>query len=141
MDILVRMRTAIIAGGTLLISASSGLTQDTSFGERLYHEKADCAFCHGPRGDGRGDPRSPGKAANLRTTILKREHLIEVITCGRPRTEMPHFDKYAYEDTACYGLTLAQVGDNKPPPPHAGSLNAREIAAVVDYILANFVGK
>jgi len=54
---------------------------------------------------------------------------------------MPHFDKYAYEDTACYGLTLAQVGDNKPPPPHAGSLNAREIAAVVDYILANFVGK
>ena len=110
MDILLAMKTIIIAGGALALSASSGLTQDTSFGERLYHEKADCAFCHGPKGDGRGDPRSPGKAANLRTTILKREHLIEVITCGRPRTEMPHFDKYAYEDTACYGLTLAQVG-------------------------------
>ena len=141
MDIPIEMKTVIIAGSALVISASAGLTQNTSFGERLYQEKADCAFCHGPLGDGRGDPRSPGKAANLRTTILKREHLIEVITCGRPRTEMPHFDKYAYDDTACYGVTLAQVGDGKPPPPHAGSLNAREIAAVVDYILATFVGK
>ena len=131
----------MIAGGLLVLSAGSAAAQDTSFGERLYHEKADCAFCHGPKGDGRGDPRSPGKAANLHTTILTREHLIEVITCGRPSTEMPHFDKYAYEDTPCYGLTLAQVGDKKPPPPHAGSLNAREIAAVVDYILATFVGK
>ena len=141
MDILSGVTTVIIAGGALVMSAGASLAQDTSFGERLYQEKADCAFCHGPQGDGRGDPRSPGKAANLHTTILKREHLIEVITCGRPRTEMPHFDKYAYEDTACYGLTLAQVGDGKPPPPHAGSLNAREITAVVDYILATFVGK
>jgi hypothetical protein len=30
--------------------------------------------------------------------------LIEVIACGRPGTEMPHFDKYAYEDNDCYGL-------------------------------------
>jgi mono/diheme cytochrome c family protein len=141
MNVLPGVKAIITAGSALVWSASSGLAQDTSFGERLYHEKADCAFCHGPLGDGRGDPRSPGKAANLRTTTLKREHLIEVVTCGRPRTEMPHFDKYAYEDTACYGLTPAQVGDGKPPPPHAGSLNQREIAAVVDYILTTFVGK
>jgi mono/diheme cytochrome c family protein len=141
MNIVMQMKAVIVAGGALALFASSAPAQDTSFGERLYHEKADCAFCHGPQGDGRGDPRSPGKAANLRTTPLKREHLIEVVTCGRPRTEMPHFDKYAYEDTACYGLTLAQVGTDKPPPPHAGSLNQREIAAVVDYILATFVGK
>src|SRR5215475_10079690 len=73
--------------------------QDVSFGDRLFHEKADCQFCHGPNGDGRGDPRSPGRAANLHETILNRAQLIEVIACGRPATEMPHFDKYAYEDS------------------------------------------
>src|SRR5262249_55500121 len=39
----------------------SAFAQDVSFGDRLYHEKADCQFCHGPDGDGRGDPRSPGQ--------------------------------------------------------------------------------
>src|SRR5437763_13567799 len=82
----------VISAATLVTARAAALAaaQDVSFGERLFQDKADCAFCHGPQGDGRGDPRSPGKAANLRTTILKREHLIEVITCGRPRTEMPH---------------------------------------------------
>jgi hypothetical protein len=36
--------------------------------------------------------------------------LIEVIACGRPGTEMPHFDKYAYEDKTCYGATAADPG-------------------------------
>jgi len=65
--------------------------------------KADCQFCHGIDGDGRGDPRSPSRAANLHETCLNREPLIDVIAGGRPGTEMPHFDKYAYEDTNCYG--------------------------------------
>jgi hypothetical protein len=54
---------------------------------------------------------------------------------------MPHFDKYAYEDTKCYGLSVADVGKDMPPPPHSTSLTQREIAAVADYILATFVGK
>jgi len=37
MDIRSGLKVIIIAGGTLVISAGSGLTQDTSFGERLYH--------------------------------------------------------------------------------------------------------
>ena len=78
---------------------------NVSFGDRLYHDKADCQFCHGVNGDGRGDPRSPGKAPNLHETKLNRDQLIEVIGCGRPATEMPHFDKYAYEDKSCYGLS------------------------------------
>jgi hypothetical protein len=77
--------------------------QSPSFGQRIYQDKADCQFCHGPDGDGRGDPRSPGKAPDLRKTALVREQLIDVIACGRPATEMPHFDKYAYEDKSCYG--------------------------------------
>ena len=52
----------------------------------------------------------PDRAANLRETRLNREQLIEVIACGRPGTEMPHFDKYAYEDTDCYGLKGKDLG-------------------------------
>src|SRR6201999_3407793 len=92
------------------ILSSPAWAQDTSFGQRLYQDKADCQFCHGIDGDGRGDPRSPGQAANLHKTILNREQLIEVIACGRPATEMPHFDKYAYEDKSCYGRAATDLG-------------------------------
>ena len=115
--------------------------QDTSFGQRLFQDKADCQFCHGIDGDGRGDPRSPGRAANLHETLLNRDQLIEVIACGRPGTEMPHFDKYAYDDTDCYGLKGKNLGNDAARDPHSTSLTKREIEAVVDYILAKFVGK
>jgi hypothetical protein len=116
-------------------------TYAQSFGDRLYHDKADCQFCHGVNGDGHGDPRSPGKAPNLHATKLTREQLIEVITCGRPASEMPHFDKYAYDDKSCYGLSAAELGKNIPPDPHSTPLTRREIEAVTDYVLATFVGK
>ena len=135
------MKILIVAAAALVLLTGAAPAQDVSFGERLYQEKADCQFCHGPDGDGRGDPRSPGKAPDLRKTVLQREHLIEVISCGRPGTEMPHFDKSAYEETNCYGLTVAQVGKDMPPHPHSNSLTQREIAAVVDYVLKVFVRK
>jgi mono/diheme cytochrome c family protein len=115
--------------------------QDGSFGGRLYHEKADCQFCHGINGDGRGDPRSPGRATDLRATKLDREQLIEVIRCGRPGSQMPHFDKYAYEAKECYGLSLAELGKQIPPDPHSTSLTKREIEVLADYILATYKGK
>jgi mono/diheme cytochrome c family protein len=135
--------------GCLLVLPAVGLTilslpasaQDTSFGQRLYQDKADCQFCHGIDGDGRGDPRSPGQAANLHKTILNREQLIEVIACGRPGTEMPHFDKYGYEDRTCYGRTASELGTDTPHDPHSTSLTMREIEAVADYVFARFVGK
>jgi mono/diheme cytochrome c family protein len=131
----------IVATAALVSLTGAASAQNVSFGERLYQEKADCQFCHGPDGDGRGDPRSPGKAPDLRKTILQRDHLVEVISCGRPGTEMPHFDKSAYEETDCYGLSVGQVGKDMPPPPHSNSLTQREISAVADYVLARFVGK
>jgi mono/diheme cytochrome c family protein len=115
--------------------------QDRSFGDRLYHEKADCQFCHGIDGDGRGDPRSPGRAPDLRATKLDREQLIEVIRCGRPGSQMPHFDKYAYEAKECYGLSAAELGQHVPPNPHSTSLTMREVEAVADFILATYKGK
>ena len=131
---------AMVVAGSFV---SNGLThaQDVSFGQRLFQDKADCQYCHGVDGDGRGDPRSPGQAANLHKTILNREQMIEVIACGRPGTEMPHFDKFAYEDKSCYGRTAAELGADTPHYPHSTSLTKREIEAVADYIFVKFVGK
>jgi len=134
--------TLIIAAVTITTAAVGVLhAQNVSFGQRLFQDKGDCKFCHGENGDGRGDPRSPGAASNLHNTKLTREQLIEVIACGRPATEMPHFDKYAYEEKNCYGLSADELGQKIPPDPHSTSLNRREIEAVVDYIVATFVGK
>lgn len=135
----------LLSGALLLfagLQASAVMAQDVSFGQRLFQDKADCKFCHGAEGDGRGDPRSPGAGANLHKTILDKQQLVEVIACGRPATEMPHFDKFAYDDdTPCYGMKSADIGADKPPDPHSTSLTRREIEAVADYILRTFVGK
>jgi len=133
--------SALTVAAVLPLSVAPAWTQDTSFGQRLFQDKADCQFCHGIDGDGRGDPRSPGRAANLHETHLNRDQLVEVIACGRPGTEMPHFDKYAYDDTDCYGLKGKDLGNDAARDPHSTSLTKREIEAVVDYILAKFVGK
>ena len=130
---------AVFLSATL--SLSTAHAQDVSFGDRLFHEKADCQFCHGPNGDGLGDPRSPGRAADLHETKLTRAQLIEVIACGRPATEMPHFDKYAYEDSNCYGLGGKDLGGDAPREPHSTPLTKREIEAVADYVIKTFVGK
>ena len=61
-----KLLAAAIAISVLPLAADA---QDVSFGSRLFHDKADCAFCHGINGDGRGDPRSPGQAADLHKTI------------------------------------------------------------------------
>ena len=136
-----RLSSAFLTAAALTIAAYPASAQDVSFGQRLFQEKADCQFCHGPEGDGRGDPRSPGKASDLHKTMLAREQLIEVVTCGRVGTEMPYFDKYAYEERKCRGLSEADLGKDMPPVPHSNSLTQREIAAVVEYILTRFVGK
>ena len=135
----IRFSLTIVAA-TLLLLPDLAVAQDTSFGQRLFQDKADCQFCHGSNGDGRGDPRSPGRAANLHETHLNRDQLIEAIACGRPGTEMPHFDKYAYEDTDCYGLKGKNLGNDAARDPHSTSLTRREIEAVADYVLAKFVG-
>jgi cbb3-type cytochrome c oxidase subunit III len=129
---------AMMAG---MFTIGGACAQDYSFGKRIFEEKGDCQFCHGINGDGRGDPRSPGRAANFHETTLTRAQMIEVIACGRPGTEMPHFDKYAYEDTDCYGLKGKDLGADMPHDPHSTSLAKREIEAVTDYIFATFVGK
>src|SRR5467141_475173 len=137
----ISIRQGVVAIVALLASVDLACAESASFGQRLYQDKADCKFCHGPDGDGRGDPRSPGKASNLHKTTLNRDQLIEVIACGRPASEMPHFDKYAYEDSDCYGLKGKDLGNDAPRDPHSTPLTRREIEAVADYVIKTFVGK
>jgi mono/diheme cytochrome c family protein len=134
-----RLRLAVAALAIALPVTAPGET--ASFGNRLFHEKADCQFCHGVNGDGHGDPRSAGKGSDLHATKLDRQQLIEVIRCGRPGAEMPHFDKYAFEDDSCFGLSAAQLGAQMPPEPHSTSLTLREIEALADYILTTYKGR
>jgi hypothetical protein len=135
---LVRLGLATL---TVVVASIAAVGQERPPGHRIYMEKADCQFCHGWAGNGQGDPRSPGLAANLRESALTKEQMIEVVACGRPGTAMPHFDRFAYTDNRCYGLTAQDLGPQTPTPPHSTSLNAREIETVVDYVLATFVGK
>ena len=111
------------------------------FGKTIYADKANCASCHGWAGDGQGDPHAHGVAAKLRASQLNRVQLIEVIACGRPGTQMPHFNGYAYADDICYGLKEADVeGSGTKPPEPPQNLQPHEIEAVADYLLAKIIG-
>jgi mono/diheme cytochrome c family protein len=139
----------IISAGVVstLVCLAIGATVATShaddfaFGRRLFLDKAQCLYCHGWAGDGAGEPQSNGAAANLRVSPLKREQLIEVITCGVPGKAMPHFDDEAYTDKRCYGVTEAELGRDTPALPPGSTLNKREIEAVADYLLAKVLGR
>jgi mono/diheme cytochrome c family protein len=134
---LLRLATLI----ALSVTALPARADDFAFGRRMFLDKAQCSYCHGWAGDGAGEPQSSGAAANLRITTLKRDQLIEVITCGIPGKAMPHFDEDAYTDKRCYGVTDAELGRDTPALPPGSTLNKREIAAVADYLLAKVVGR
>src|SRR5262245_43141166 len=94
------LRAAAVALGATIacVAALPASAQQVDLGFRTYKMKVECGRCHGWAGDGvQDDPRAP-KGANLRKTTLDRDGLIEVIKCGRPGTEMPHFDERAYTD-------------------------------------------
>jgi mono/diheme cytochrome c family protein len=102
-------------------------------GQRIWLSKGGCPFCHGWAADGSGDAHSDGPAPSLRVTQLNLEQLREVIKCGRPGAQMPHFDAFAYTDDRCYGVTAAELGEDTPQDPPT-PLQPHEINAVADYI-------
>jgi hypothetical protein len=42
----------IVAAAVIVLGSGAAQTQDLSFGQRLFRDKADCQFCHGINGDG-----------------------------------------------------------------------------------------
>ena len=111
--LLTPLSAAPIASSALADSAAANETVD---GAKVYLEN--CSICHGDAGDGntrtQGSLRPPPR--NFTTVSaaveLTRERMILSVTHGRPGTGMM---------------------------PHKDRLSEQEIAAVVDYIRANFM--
>ena len=135
------MRATLLGVLMIVGSATAGAQEDFSYARRLYLDKAQCSYCHDWSGDGAGEGQSNGGAANLRQSRLNRALLVMTIQCGRPGTAMPHFDEAAYTDKRCYGVTEAELGSRTPALPPGSTLQAREIEAIADYLLAKFAGR
>jgi|ERR1700719_1621525 len=131
-------RTAILVlsfGAALSISAFAQDAAQLAAGEEAW-DKAGCLQCHGSSGEGGAGGEFPA-GPSLRKAKLDRVALTETISCGLPGTQMPGWLDGAYTQRSCYGFP------NGPAP--AGTdlspvLNANEIEALVDYLLAKVVG-
>jgi hypothetical protein len=115
---------------------------DVAAGMRLFHRDAHCQACHGWAGDGRKMDNQMPDGADLRASALDRMALILTIKCGRPGTDMPAFDKFAYSDGRCYGLKAADLTarhlDMFDPP---ATLAPNEVENLADFLMAKVVGK
>jgi cytochrome c553 len=115
---------------------------DIAEGMSLYQQKGNCQACHGWAGDGRKMDNEMPAGANLREVRLNRSALVVIIKCGRPGTNMPAYDKYAYSDGRCFGMKQAELKalpTHMPDPP--ATLQPREIELIADFLLAKIVGK
>jgi mono/diheme cytochrome c family protein len=120
------------AGGT----AASPTQAQIDAGHQIW-TNAGCSSCHGSNGQGGtgGDlPAGP----SLRATQLDRAGLMEVISCGRPGMKMPAWLDGAYTEHACYGQGLGAAPQGILV---AGTLESQDIENLVDYLLAEIVGK
>lgn len=124
----------IAAGGTPAAAQDDAMV---ALGESIWKTKALCRDCHGWLADGVPENHQSPKGANLRHTALTGEQLAEVIKCGRPGVPMPYYDRRAYDDGRCFGLTAADLGDDTPPPGRP-FLTPREIGALSAFITARF---
>jgi Cytochrome C oxidase, cbb3-type, subunit III len=122
-----------------LAAMPAPLAQDVARGQKIWTAKAGCPECHGWAGDGVGAFHSEGRAPALRETELTRDQIRETIQCGRPGTPMPHFDRFAYTDKRCYGLTADDLGDLKPNRAPT-TLQPDEVDALADYVAAKLKG-
>lgn len=141
------VRKELQAGAALLLlavvlvlgHASPAAAQSVKMGRNIWYSQADCTDCHGWAGNGIPDEPRSSKGANLRETTLSPEQISEVILCGRPATSMRHYDKRAYTDDRCYGLTREDLGADTPQRA-AVSLVNRHADALAVFITETFMG-
>ena len=115
---------------------------DLAEGMRLYQQKGDCRACHGWAADGVKTDNQMPDGPSLRDKKYTRQLLVLTIKCGRPNTQMPAFDKFAYSDGRCYMMTAADLAKNAtrmPDPPT--TLQPREIELIADFLMAKVVGQ
>ena len=115
---------------------------DLAEGMRLYQQKGDCRACHGWAADGVKSDNQMPDGPSLRDKKYTRQLLVLTIKCGRPNTQMPAFDKFAYTDGRCFMMTaadLAKQPTRMPDPP--ATLQPREIELIADFLMAKVVGQ
>jgi len=128
----------LIAGAGLLFCTAS-FAQDAAAvaaGENAW-DKAGCLQCHGASGQG-GDGGEFPAGPSLQKTRLDRAALAETISCGLPGTQMPAWLDDAYTKRSCYGFPIGPAPAEVTATP---VLNAGEIEALVDYLMAKIVGR
>jgi hypothetical protein len=136
-------RIAVTAVATMMaVGAWAGAAhgQSAAAGADVWRDKAPCRACHGSFANGVPDTAQSVPGASLRATALNPDQIAEIIRCGRPGTPMPYFDRGAYTDDRCYGLTKDQIGKDLPDRGDP-FLNEREVKSLVLFITENFVGK
>ncbi len=108
-------------------------------GKRIF-QRANCVGCHKWHGGGGGG--YGGDALSLRATQLDRDQIIETVTCGRPGTGMPYFQRSAYdgEEHPCYGLGRQELGKDVPVEANI-FLRPSEVGTVADYVIAEVKGR
>ncbi len=104
----------LLAGVLFLGLATPAAAQSVKMGRDIWYSQADCTDCHGWAGNGVPDEPRSSPGANLRETALTPEQIAEVILCGRPATSMRAYDRRAYTDDRCYGMTRADLGRDTP---------------------------
>ena len=135
----------LLAAALLFDFASPVSAQDAgdiADGLRLFRQKGNCQACHGWAGDGRKMDSQMPDGANLREIKYGRDDVILAIKCGRPGRSMPAFDRLAYSDARCYGMTRADLKARElrlPDPP--ATLQPREIELLADFLFAKVIGK
>ena len=120
--------------GERMVTMDSGLNLNIERGMEVW-KKSRCAFCHGWAGDGNGDPRSPGVAANLRASTLDRPAMREIIRCGLPGGVMPYHDRNAYRDGRCYNVTANELGTDGIPNKGV-SIREEDLDKLLAYIFS-----
>ena len=116
--------------------------EDLAEGQRLFMSKANCRACHGWAGDAKNTDSEAPVGANLRALQYPRDLIVTIIKCGKPGSQMPAFDKFAYSDGRCYGKTeadLRALPTRMPDPP--STLQPREVELVADFLMARVIGK
>ena len=128
---------AAVVGGALIAGAASAGGTRGEDGQHVY-EQANCGGCHKWSAGGGGG--YGGSALSLRQTQLSVDQIVEIVTCGRPGTGMPHFTSDPYGAGHCYGLTAEDVKDMKPPAANL-VLRPQEIEDVAHYVVEDIKGK
>jgi len=132
-----RISTGVALVCALAAVAANAQTDAGDGGKQVY-ERANCVGCHKWSGVGGGG--YGGAALSLRATELSYDDIVQIVTCGRPGTGMPHFTADPYRDGTCYGLKADEVKDIMPPNANV-VLRPAEIDEVARYVVANIKGK